>query len=157
MQIGRPDWHDRFVDRVVSNGVDPTRLIVEVTETAVLSILDVTRDDLADLRARGMGIHVDDFGTGYSSIALLRDLPITGIKLDASFTRQLQTSQTSRTLAAGLAGLADGLDLASIAEGIETREEAEALAEMGWQLGQGYLFGRPQAEPTLVLAVDDSD
>ena len=155
MQIGRPDWHDRLVERVRAHGVDPHRLVVEVTETAVLSILDSTRSDLADLRSLGLGIHVDDFGTGYSSIALLRDLPITGLKLDASFTRQLESSHTSRTLAAGLAGLAEGLDLVSIAEGIETVEEARTLAEMGWLLGQGYLFGRPQATPALTVAITE--
>jgi EAL domain-containing protein (putative c-di-GMP-specific phosphodiesterase class I) len=66
VQIGRPGWHDRFLARIHTQNIDPRRLVIELTETAILSIVDRTTGDLADLRARGIGIHVDDFGTGYS-------------------------------------------------------------------------------------------
>jgi diguanylate cyclase (GGDEF)-like protein/PAS domain S-box-containing protein len=147
VQISNPGWHDRFLARIHTRKIDPRRLIIEVTETGILSVLDRTTDDLADLRGRGIGIHVDDFGTGYSSIALLRDLPVTGLKLDLSFTRHLTTDTTARTLAAGLAGLAVGLNLDGIAEGIETPEQAEILRGQGWTHGQGYLYGRPAPMP----------
>jgi diguanylate cyclase (GGDEF)-like protein len=143
VQIGRPGWHDKFLSRIHAQNIDPRRLVIEVTETAILSVLDRTTVDLADLRDQGVGIHVDDFGTGYSSIALLRDLPVTGLKLDLSFTRHLVTDATARTLAAGLAGLAAGLNLDGIAEGIETSEQVEILRKQGWIYGQGYLYGRP--------------
>jgi diguanylate cyclase (GGDEF)-like protein/PAS domain S-box-containing protein len=147
VQLGRPGWHDRFLARIHAQNIDPRRLVIELTETAILSIVDRTTGDLADLRARGVGIHVDDFGTGYSSIALLRELPVTGLKLDLSFTRHLTTDATARALAAGLAGLAAGLNLDGIAEGIETPEQARILSEQGWTYGQGYLFGRPAPMP----------
>jgi EAL domain-containing protein (putative c-di-GMP-specific phosphodiesterase class I) len=95
-----------------------------------------------------VGVHVDDFGTGFSSISLLREWPVTGLKLDASFVRDLTiTDSPSNALAAGLAGLARGLDLMAIAEGVETVEQARIVAAQGWTHGQGYYFGRPGPLP----------
>ncbi len=102
---------------------------------------DVT-SAMVDLAEVGVRWWVDDFGTGYSSISHLRDLPITGLKLDRSFTAGI-TDRTTRNarLALGLAGLAAGLGLDTIAEGVETPQQAQLLAEQGWQMGQGLLFG----------------
>jgi diguanylate cyclase (GGDEF)-like protein/PAS domain S-box-containing protein len=148
LQIARPGWRDLFLFVLDQHGVAPTRVVIELTETAVLNVLELTRDDLQAVRDLGVGIHMDDFGTGFSSISLLRDLPVTGIKLDRSFTSLLTTvdSPTS-VLAAGLAGLADGLHLQSIAEGVETEEQAAILLAQGWTHGQGWLFGRPAPLP----------
>jgi len=155
VQLTRPGWFLSFLSRIRNYGVDPRRLVIEITETAVLSVIDAVREDLESVRRLGTGVHVDDFGTGYSSISLLRDLPVTGLKLDRSFTSQLtQGPPAAAILASGLAGLADGLDLMSIAEGVETREEAATLLAQGWTYGQGYLFGRPQPEPALVVLPD---
>jgi diguanylate cyclase (GGDEF)-like protein/PAS domain S-box-containing protein len=155
LQIARPGWRNTFVDILRGHGVGPSRIVIEVTETAVLDILEVTRLDFLHLRDLGVGIHVDDFGTGYSSISLLRDLPVTGLKLDGSFTSHLSrgTSPT-KVLAAGLAGLAEGLHLQSIAEGVETEEQAEILRSQGWTHGQGWLFGRPAPVPALTSLVE---
>ena len=152
VQVSRPGWKDRFLTILQSHGVDPQRMVIELTETAVLSVDPRTIDDLVELRGQGIGIHVDDFGTGYSSISLLRDLPVTGLKLDLSFTRQITTDLTAKILAAGLAGLADGLQLLGIAEGIETWEQAAVLLSQGWTHGQGWLYGRPAAEPITAVA-----
>ena len=146
-QISRPGWHDQILEQLDTHGVDPSRIIIEFTETAILSVLERTRSELVDLRRRGVGIHVDDFGTGYSSITLLRDLPVTGLKLDLSFTQHVTTDETARALASGIAGLSQGLGLLDIAEGIETPEQAAALREQGWRHGQGYLYGRPSPDP----------
>ena len=90
-----------------------------------------------------MGWWVDDFGTGFSSVTHLRDLPVAGLKLDRSFTADLQTDEhRARQLALGLVGLARGLDLDTVAEGIETQADADLLAGQGWAKGQGWLFGR---------------
>ena len=147
VEIDRLGWHVGFLDRLYRHGVSPQRIIVEVTETAMLSVLERTKSDLTNLLKQGVGIHVDDFGTGYSSIALLRDLPVTGVKLDLSFTSHLTTDETARALAAGLSGLIQGLSLDGIAEGIETTEQAEILLAQGWVHGQGYLYGRPGPIP----------
>ncbi len=148
LQIARPGWRDLFVEVIESHGVDPSSIVIELTETAVLNVLELTRDDLLHVRDLGIGIHMDDFGTGFSSISLLRDLPVTGIKLDRSFTSLLTVEDSpTNVLAAGLAGLADGLHLQSIAEGVETAEQAAILLAQGWTHGQGWLYGRPQPVP----------
>jgi EAL domain-containing protein (putative c-di-GMP-specific phosphodiesterase class I) len=101
---------------------------------------------MQEIAGLGVAWWVDDFGTGFSSISHLRDLPITGLKLDQSFTSGLTLSDTPATrLAQGLVGLASGLGLATVAEGIETVEQSEVLSAQGWKYGQGWLFGRPVA------------
>ena len=96
---------------------------------------------MADYGARW---YVDDFGTGFSSISHLRDLPVSGLKLDRSFTTGIRNGdRTCIKLAQGLIGLAEGLGLDTVAEGIETEFEAGALLGQGWNLGQGWLFGHP--------------
>jgi diguanylate cyclase (GGDEF)-like protein/PAS domain S-box-containing protein len=143
-QISRPGWHDRFLGMLAKYGVDPGRIVVEVTESALLSVLDVKHPEFVRLRELGVGIYLDDFGTGYSSISLLRDLPVTGLKLDTSFTRHLSDDHSAAILSDGLAGLAGRLHLMSIAEGVESLEEANTLLGYGWTHAQGHLYGRPQ-------------
>lgn len=148
VELARDDWAGTFIATMARHGVDPCRIIVEVTETAVLSLGALTVGGLAAVRALGVGLHVDDFGTGFSSISLLRDLPVTGLKLDASFVADLgDGGRGADALAAGLAGLVAHLGLTGVAEGIETGEQAALLREQGWQHGQGYLFGRPAPWP----------
>ena len=147
-ELSARDWLAYLVETVTRYGVDPTRIVVEVTETAVLSLLDTTRSDLVALRDLGVGVQVDDFGTGFSSISLLRDLPVTGLKLDASFVSHLtEDDSTANALASGVAGLARGLHLVGVAEGVETIEQARTLHAQGWDQAQGYLFGRPESVP----------
>lgn len=142
MQLGSPRWLEGFLEAI--GDVDPRRLTVEVTETSMMAVIDAVADDLGKLRDLGVGIHVDDFGTGFSSISLLRELPVTGLKLDVSFVRDLTSGDsTANALAGGLAGLATGLHLTTVAEGIESEEQATLLAQQGWTYGQGFLFGRP--------------
>jgi sensor c-di-GMP phosphodiesterase-like protein len=95
--------------------------------------------------------YVDDFGTGFSSISHLRDLPVRGLKLDRSFTAGIRGGDaTCIKLAQGLIGLAKGLGLDTIAEGVETEFEAGALLGQGWNQGQGWLFGRAQPRENLL-------
>ena len=148
VQLRSRDWIEDFTGVVQAHGVDPRRLVVEVTETAVLSAVEAANEDLASLRDIGVGVHVDDFGTGFSSISLLRDLPVTGLKLDRSFVNDLTDADSpANALAAGLAGLVSGLNLIGIAEGIETEDQAATLLAQGWQVGQGYFFGKPGPMP----------
>lgn len=152
VQLGRPGWKQTLLQVIRQYGISPTRLNVEITESAALSIPETLAAELQDLRELGMGIHVDDFGTGFSSISLLQDLPVTGLKLDARFVRGLgDVPNSASALASGLAGLAQGLGIIGIAEGVETAEEAGMLLLHGWSHGQGYLFGRPS--PLAGLAV----
>ncbi|MFN8157307.1 MAG: EAL domain-containing protein [Candidatus Nanopelagicales bacterium] len=142
--LSSPSYVERAVALIERSGVPTQRLHLEVTETAVLRINDQVRDAMRRIAATGALWFMDDFGTGYSSISHLRDLPISGMKLDRSFTAAMGSGdETSARLAQALAGLAHGLGLDTVAEGVETAEEAAELSRYGWVHGQGWLFGRP--------------
>lgn len=144
-QLLDPRTIDHLFATSRDRGIPPERFTIEITETSVLPRVEAVTDALQRIRAAGMGIHMDDFGTGFSSISLLRDLPVTGMKLDRSFVIHLTADDaTSCALAAGLSALAAGLGLETVAEGIETETQARLLRSLGWDLGQGYLFGRPE-------------
>jgi diguanylate cyclase (GGDEF)-like protein/PAS domain S-box-containing protein len=138
------EYPDRFAQAVLRAGVDARRLRLEVTETALLGMTLTIVESMRSVAELGATWYVDDFGTGFSSISHLRDLPVRGLKLDRSFTAGIRTGDhTCIKLAQGLIGLAEGLGLDTVAEGIETEFEAGALLGQGWNLGQGWLFGRP--------------
>ena len=124
-------------------GVEPHRLHLEVTETDLLHLTDEIDSLMHNLAELGVTWWIDDFGTGFSSISHLRDMPVQGLKLDRSFTAGIiEGDDRALRLAQGLAGLAQGLGLMTIAEGVETPEQASILLAQGWQLGQGWLFGK---------------
>ncbi|MFI0432081.1 MAG: EAL domain-containing protein [Candidatus Nanopelagicales bacterium] len=127
------------------HGLAPSRLHLEVTETTLLTVTDLVHEQMDLLSRAGVKWFADDFGTGFSSISHLRDLPIAGLKLDRSFTHAIGRGENkARHLAKAVLGLADGLKLESVAEGIETPEEAAILRDQGWREGQGWLYGRPR-------------
>ena len=140
-------------------GVLPNRLHLEITETDLLNLAPGVRESIDRLEALGVRWWIDDFGTGFSSISHLRDLPIHGIKLDRSFTAAIgEGDLKSVRLAQALAGLADGLGLATVAEGVETTAEAATLLDFGWQAAQGWYYGKAAplpvgAEPQAPLSV----
>ena len=140
----QPDYADEVLAALAQFDIPGDRLHLEITETALLEVTDKVLADMRRLAAAGVQWYVDDFGTGYSSISHLRDLPISGLKLDISFTRGIRRGDaTSIQLAKALAGLAEGLQLDTVAEGIETEVEARILSAQGWRHGQGWLYGRP--------------
>lgn len=124
-------------------GVHPSRLHLEVTETALFHVTGSVRDSMQSLADLGVTWWMDDFGTGFSSISHIRDLPVVGLKLDRAFTAGVSYGDNHATrLALGLAGLAEGLGLRTVAEGVETSEQAAVLASQGWETGQGWLYGK---------------
>jgi diguanylate cyclase (GGDEF)-like protein/PAS domain S-box-containing protein len=148
VQLSSADWLDSVTTTLATHRVDPARLVIEITETAALSITDSALLALECLRGLGIGIHLDDFGTGYSSISVLRDVPVTGVKLDLSFVRDLTPGKSqANELTHGLSVLVTGMHLTGIAEGIETQMQAHILGEQGWECGQGYYFGKPAPTP----------
>jgi diguanylate cyclase (GGDEF)-like protein/PAS domain S-box-containing protein len=128
-------------DLLNETGVDPSHLEIEVTESAVIADAEAGIAALAELRKLGVRLSLDDFGTGYSSLSYLRTLPITGVKIDRSFATALGESGRDAELVASIVGMAKVLGLSVIAEGVETEEQAELLAEMGCDELQGFLFG----------------
>ena len=120
-----------------------SKLVLELTETSLLSNFDVATNFCEELRKMGVGVALDDFGTGYSSFNYLRNLPISQIKIDRGYTRQLQSSKYNQTFIAFVHQLSKELKLGICVEGVETIEEVEILRDMGVTHVQGYYFDRP--------------
>lgn len=144
VELADEAWLLGVTQTIEQSGVDPCCLVLEITETAMLGARRDIAEDLRALRDMGVGIFLDDFGTGYSSLAMLRDYPVSGIKLDKSFVASLDDPESfGSALAQGILDLIRPLGLAGVAEGIETQEQSDRLADLGWEFGQGYHFGRP--------------
>jgi diguanylate cyclase (GGDEF)-like protein len=139
------DFDARLVRLLERIRLPPQRLIVEVTEGALLDNPDQVRDMLERLRALGVGAALDDFGTGYSSLSYLHSLPLRVLKIDRAFVLALDEGvhNSTTTVVAAILALAKALNIQVIAEGIETPGQREALVAMGCEFGQGYLLGRP--------------
>jgi diguanylate cyclase (GGDEF)-like protein len=133
----------RILAILAAAGLDPTRLQVEVTETALLVDFSVARHNLRALRAAGARIVLDDFGAGHASISYLREMQFDGIKLDGSLIGSVLESMRSRRLLKGVLDLCASLGLPCVAEHIETDEQRALLRELGCRDGQGFLLARP--------------
>jgi EAL domain-containing protein (putative c-di-GMP-specific phosphodiesterase class I) len=125
---------------LATTGVDPQRLILEITETALMEDVEAAGVVLRRLRALGVQLWVDDFGTGYSSLIYLRRLPIDGLKIDRSFVGGLTASAEDRVIVESIVSLAHSLGLVALAEGVETEQQAERLRALGCDLAQGFLW-----------------
>ncbi|OWY62884.1 hypothetical protein B7486_56050, partial [cyanobacterium TDX16] len=132
-------------------GVRPDRLALEVTESAFEHDLDSIAHALRTLRGIGVTTAIDDFGTGYSSIAYLKQLPLDVLKLDASFVRTLGTSREDRAIAEAVATFGRSLGLVTVAEGVETEQQARAVRSLGFDRAQGYLYGKATPLDEIVL------
>lgn len=118
-------------------------LTLEVTERLMLDDDSRVRDQLQHLHAMGVGISVDDFGTGYSSLSYLKRLPVTELKLDKSFVRDLEHDTDDRALSSAVISIGRALGLSVVAEGVETDGQRQVLLGLGCDVAQGWLFGRP--------------
>jgi predicted signal transduction protein with EAL and GGDEF domain len=130
------------------------RLGLEVTETDVMNQVERAIESLNSVRRLGLLVAVDDFGTGYSSMGYLKRLPIDCVKLDGSFIKGLPGDPRDENLAKLFLGITSQFSLVSVAEGVETEEQARWLADQGCMLGQGYLFSKPLPLPELLAQID---
>jgi EAL domain-containing protein (putative c-di-GMP-specific phosphodiesterase class I) len=126
-------------------GFPPRRLVVEITENALISDPDNARRTIESLKNQGIGIVLDDFGTGYSSLQHLRLLPFDEIKIDRSFVRTIDTDPEALKIVRAIVGLTSTLGLPAVAEGIESESAARLLRDLGCAYGQGYHFGHPMS------------
>ena len=138
-ELREPGVADGVVDICTRHGIDTTRLTFEVPEHVMVSD-DRAVDALRELRALGARIAIDDFGTGYSCLSCLPDLPIDTLKIAKPFVDRLARSEHDRALATSVVGLARGLRLDTVVEGIERLDQAELMREAGCRSGQGFLF-----------------
>ncbi|MFE1600669.1 putative bifunctional diguanylate cyclase/phosphodiesterase [Methylobacterium sp. ID0610] len=142
---------DAFIDLVdgvlAETGLPPERLQIEVTETILIDDRHRGAQRLNTLRARGVRIALDDFGRGLSSLQLPRDIPFDAVKLDVSLIRGLEEGREARAVVEALIDLLHHLGRVTVAEGVETREQWDALRAAGCDFAQGALFGTPRAQP----------
>jgi diguanylate cyclase (GGDEF)-like protein len=141
--LDHAEYIERLTAALARYGVDPHRLLIEVTESSLLDTSGPRAQGLSEIRRMGMAIGIDDFGTGYSALAYLDRFSLDFLKIDRSFVARLGTSPRSDAIAAAIVSLAHAHGLVVTAEGVEHAEQAERLREMGCDRGQGFHFGRP--------------
>jgi diguanylate cyclase (GGDEF)-like protein len=143
VQLLRMDVPTVVFDTLNSSGLEPSRLKLEITESAMIGDAKSTRDLLLCLRAMGVRVALDDFGTGYSSLSYLKGFSFDELKIDRSFIVAVQNDQRSMAIVHTIVSLARNLDMTIVAEGIEELDQATLLEAAGCLRGQGYYFGRP--------------
>ena len=139
------------------NGCDCRWIELEITESLLLGDDSNISETLDAIVGLGVSLTIDDFGTGYSSLSYLARFPITTLKIDQSFVRDLESNDKNGVLCRAIISMAQGLGLKTVAEGIETEEIAERLRALGCQTGQGYLWSRPQPADKILAAIRDQD
>ena len=141
--IERPTVVSDVADALDRWGVDPGRLVVELTETVLLRDLTEAAATLRALRDVGVTISVDDFGMGHASLRYLRELPVGMVKIDRSIVAGFERDDSDTVIVTMLSRLADVLDIEIVAEGVETEDQRERMADIGCRFAQGYLFAAP--------------
>ncbi len=142
-QIQDPTLAIKILAVLSETGYAPHRLEIELTENALVTDVPAAKHVISTLKSIGIKVALDDFGTGYSSLCYLSELPIDMIKIDRSFIRSMQDRHESAKIVTAILGLGKSLNLATIAEGVETEQDADFLKSKGCTLGQGNYFGRP--------------
>jgi predicted signal transduction protein with EAL and GGDEF domain len=164
-ELGRPiraavnvsvqDLHERdFVEELGAtlraHGISPSQLTIEITERMLISDNERVTQVSAMLHQLGVGLSLDDFGTGYASLQQLRQLPLTEVKVDRSYVSGIVDNPADLAIVTSVHELAQALQVAVVAEGVEDGRTAEALHRMPGMIGQGYLFGRPMDPESLL-------
>jgi diguanylate cyclase (GGDEF)-like protein len=143
MQLSYPGFEDYVMQVLSETGLDPTRLELELTETALVKDMGDSAVLLNRIRARGIRVALDDFGTGYSPMQYLHQLPVDVVKIDQVFVRDLDASPSSIPLVEGMVKLAKTLSLRVVAEGVETEAQLEIVRRIGFDIAQGNFFSLP--------------
>ncbi len=151
-ELQEPDLVEHVTAAIEAAGIHPGQLVIEITESILISDAPVNIAQLDELRRTGIRLALDDFGTGYSSLSYLRWLPLDIVKMDKSFVSWAGHGGKGAAFARTITELAHTLGLDVVAEGIETDEQLAAMRELGCEMGQGYWFA-PPAEPSLGGAV----
>jgi len=151
-QFWQPDLAEGILERIREGGVDPSRVVVEITESSAMNDPDKAQAILEDLHAGGLRIAIDDFGTGYSSLARIRDMPVDVLKIDRSFVSGVDVDPQNQSIVSAFIELARGLGMTTLAEGIETEGELAFVLERGCVMGQGFYFSKP-VPPEEIIAL----
>ena len=150
-----PKLADRITESVREQGIEPSSIILEVTETAAMTDVARALENLARLRMKGFGLSIDDYGTGYSSMQQLARVPYTELKIDQSFVLGAASQPRLRVMLESSMELANKLGLTVVAEGVETRQDWDLLKQLGCQKAQGYYIAKPMPADAFLDWVDD--
>jgi EAL domain-containing protein (putative c-di-GMP-specific phosphodiesterase class I) len=142
-QLVHPGFCANVVRILEATGMDPTALVLEMTENIFIEDSERATRVLAELNDLGIRLALDDFGTGYSSLGYLRRLPIHIVKIDQGFIADIGRASTGSAIVAAVTNLAHVLGFAVIAEGVETRNQRDEVSAMGCEFAQGYFYSRP--------------
>lgn len=149
-EFQRPDLVDHVAATLRRSGLAPYRLELEITESAVIDNLSQAEITMRKLREIGVKLAIDDFGTGYSSLSYLHQLPLTTLKIDRSFVKDIARNRTKEAVSRAIVELAGALGMEVVAEGIEDRDQLRLLRLLRCDRGQGYLFARPLSRDEFV-------
>ena len=144
------DFVDSVYDALSVTDVKPQNLHLEITERLLMGQPDQAKDTLEMCRKAGMGISIDDFGTGYSSLSYLHYFPIDTLKIDQSFIRDMMSDDNVMALVKSMLQLSQNIGMKTIAEGVETLEDARQLKAMNCDIAQGYYFAKPMPETDII-------
>jgi diguanylate cyclase (GGDEF)-like protein/PAS domain S-box-containing protein len=157
VQLSRPGLADDVLAVLEDCGLAPDRLVVEVTESAVMEDPDTATATLQALSAAGVRVALDDFGVGQSSLACLRDLPLDALKLDRQFITSLASSREAAAIVRAVCDMARTLGFGVVAEGVESEAQSQVVEALGCDFGQGFLYAkptRPEDVRAVIAAVD---
>jgi predicted signal transduction protein with EAL and GGDEF domain len=143
LQIRSPEFVDHVGSLLEEHRLDPGLVVLEITETMLVEEIESASDNLGPLRELGVLIAIDDFGTGYCSLSYLQQFPVDIVKIDRQFVGEIDDHSRTMPLAKMILQLTSGLDVVSVAEGIERPAQLRALQELGCDIGQGYLLSGP--------------
>ncbi len=142
-QLRHPQFVDEVAQTLEETGINPGSLVLEITESRVMTDIESSVATLERLKTLGVRLALDDFGTGYSSLACLKCFPIDMLKIDRSFVDRLGQDPEDTAIARAIIGLAGALGLEVVAEGVETAEQMSWARTLGCEFGQGYYFAKP--------------
>ena len=152
--LADPAAADHYQQMVQDHGVDPREVVLEITESSLMADAARGLSVLARLRLKGFGLSIDDFGTGYSSLAQLSQIPFTELKIDRGFVSGAHLQPRKRAVVEASLDLARKLHLGVVAEGVETTEDWQMLADLGCGNAQGYLIAQAMPGEEVASAVD---
>src|SRR5262245_16549572 len=144
---------DSLAEHVAGQSLNPRQIRIEITESVLIDDHEGAIAWIHRCKELGFRVSIDDFGTGYSSLGYLHRLPVDELKIDKSFVETMIIDHRSMAVVKAIVGLAEGLDLKVVAEGIETSEQAEALRPLGCSYGQGYRFARPLTADQVMTSI----
>ena len=143
VQLNQPDFDKNLLNKLAKAEINPEKLIIEITESAVMENVGESIKKLRNLKDHGIKVSIDDFGTGYSSLNYLKKLPADFLKIDISFVSGIGKDKSDEMIVKTIISMAKNLGMKAIAEGIENEDQLRFLKQEGCDLGQGFYFGKP--------------